>query len=139
MRRAPSYAFATAASTTSIITGVMSTPMPSPSMNGMIGLSGTGSPGTILAPPSGTRMEVVVLISHPESYRHRHGDCGANRGGAGGGLRPPLPAISHHERPGEGAVRRGRLGRRPAGRQGTDPLLRRTRRRVRRPPERGAL
>jgi hypothetical protein len=59
--RSPPYAFSTAASTTAFITGVMSTPMPSPSMNGTIGLSGTGSPGTILAPPSGTRIAVVVL------------------------------------------------------------------------------
>src|SRR6266498_2971062 len=62
--RAPSYAFATAASTTSFITGVMSTPMPSPSMNGTMGLSGTGCSGTILAPPSGTRINVVVLIGY---------------------------------------------------------------------------
>src|ERR1043165_5388167 len=37
----PPYAFCTAASTTLSITGVMSTPVPSPSMYGMIGLSGT--------------------------------------------------------------------------------------------------
>ena len=37
----------------------MSTPMPSPSMNGMIGLSGVGSPGTIFAPSAGTWMCVV--------------------------------------------------------------------------------
>src|SRR5215831_2561084 len=58
----PPYAFLTAASTTSFITGVMSTPMPSPSMNGTIGLSGVGCPGTTFVPPSGTRMGVVVLI-----------------------------------------------------------------------------
>ena len=33
----PPYAFSTAASTTLIITGVMSTPVPSPSMYGMMG------------------------------------------------------------------------------------------------------
>jgi hypothetical protein len=32
---------------TLIITGVMSTPMPSPSMKGMMGLSGMAWPGTI--------------------------------------------------------------------------------------------
>src|SRR6266536_6321957 len=42
----------------------MSTPMPSPSMNGTMGLSGTGCPGTIFAPPSGTRIKVVVLIGY---------------------------------------------------------------------------
>src|SRR6266498_1174180 len=51
------------------MTGVMSTPMPSPSMNGTIGLSGTGCPVTSFAPPSGTWISVVVLIR--ESYRHR--------------------------------------------------------------------
>src|SRR5213592_4177883 len=56
----------------------MSTPMPSPSMNGMIGLSGTCCPGPIFAPPSGTRIRVVVLIAqgtlptrHSESRGHR--------------------------------------------------------------------
>ena len=49
----------------SSITGVMSTPMPSPSMKGMIGLSGVGWPGTILAPPAGISMCVVVLIGLP--------------------------------------------------------------------------
>ena len=59
----------------------MSTPMPSPSMNGMIGLSGTGCPGTILAPSAGTVMSDVVVIGVllarfarrvvlAESYRH---------------------------------------------------------------------
>src|SRR5205085_7235467 len=33
------------------------------SMNGTIGLSGTGSPGTTFAPPSGTRIRLVVLIA----------------------------------------------------------------------------
>ena len=41
--RRPPYAFAIAASTTLIITGVMSTPVPSPSMTDTIGLSGTVS------------------------------------------------------------------------------------------------
>src|SRR6266508_3214534 len=45
----------------------MSTPIPSPSMNGMIGLSGTGSPGTILAPPSGIRIAVVTLMASPNA------------------------------------------------------------------------
>jgi isocitrate dehydrogenase kinase/phosphatase len=40
----------------------MSTPIPSPSMNGMVGLSGVGWPGTILAPPAATSMCVVALI-----------------------------------------------------------------------------
>jgi hypothetical protein len=54
--RLPPYAFATAASTTSFMTGVMSTPMPSPSMNGMMGLSGTGLPATIFVPSAGILM-----------------------------------------------------------------------------------
>src|SRR6478609_4385184 len=62
MRRVPSYDFSTAASTTSFITGVMSTPMPSPSMNGTIGRSGAGWPGTSFSPPSGTWIGVVVLL-----------------------------------------------------------------------------
>src|SRR5436190_22496002 len=40
----------------------MSTPMPSPSMNGTIGWSGGGCPGTSFSPPSGTRIGVVVLL-----------------------------------------------------------------------------
>ena len=63
MRRAPPYAFSTAASTTAFITGVMSTPIPSPSMKGTIGSSGVGSPGTIRVPPCGTSMGETVLIS----------------------------------------------------------------------------
>src|SRR3954464_4883027 len=44
------------------MTGVMSTPMPSPSMNGTIGWSGAGWPGTSFSPPSGTRIGLVVLL-----------------------------------------------------------------------------
>src|SRR5262245_56053095 len=43
MRRFLPYAFSTAAFTTFNITGVMSMPIPSPSMNATIGLSGTFS------------------------------------------------------------------------------------------------
>jgi hypothetical protein len=51
---------ATAASTTLTITGVMSKPVPSPSMKGMIGWSGTLSEKSgltvIFSPPAGTCM-----------------------------------------------------------------------------------
>ena len=53
----------------------MSTPIPSPSMNGTIGLSGAGCPGTIFAPPSGTRIEVVVLISNGNATVSRMEDA----------------------------------------------------------------
>src|SRR4051812_36837532 len=75
IRREPSYDFSTAASTTSFITGVMSTPMPSPSMNGTIGLSGAGWPGATFAPPSGTWMRVVVLISNGKATVSRMEDA----------------------------------------------------------------
>src|SRR4051794_20387483 len=40
----------------------MSTPIPSPSMNGMIGLAGVGCPGWILAPSAGTSMRDFSVI-----------------------------------------------------------------------------
>ena len=56
--RSPLYAFSTAASTTLIATGLISTPMPSPSMNGMIGFFGTlkdmSAFTVILSPVAGT-------------------------------------------------------------------------------------
>src|SRR4029453_18243280 len=61
----PPYAFATAASTTLIITGVMSTPVPSPSMNGTIGWSGTLREKSLLtvifAPVLGTLMCLYAM------------------------------------------------------------------------------
>src|SRR5438128_3295248 len=47
------------------MTGVMSMPIPSPSVYGMIGLSGVGCPRTILAPPSGTVIRDSVLMLSP--------------------------------------------------------------------------
>src|SRR3954453_2101097 len=41
----------------------MSTPMPSPSMKGMIGLAGTGCPGRIRSPAAGTLINEVAIDS----------------------------------------------------------------------------
>jgi hypothetical protein len=46
---------------------VLSTPIPSPSMTGTIGLSGTGLPATIRSPSAGTLIMDVVLIEAPRS------------------------------------------------------------------------
>ncbi len=57
----------TALSTTCRITGVMSTPVPSPSMKGMIGLFGTFNVKfsmVILAPPAGAVMTGSVMVSY---------------------------------------------------------------------------
>ena len=40
----------------------MSVPIPSPSMKGMIGSSGVGSPGTIFVPPAGISIFVCSLM-----------------------------------------------------------------------------
>jgi hypothetical protein len=52
----PPYAFVTAASKTSWLARQMSGPVPSPSMNGMMGLSGTCSvlPAMAMRSPAGT-------------------------------------------------------------------------------------
>src|SRR5262249_46626971 len=61
----------------------MSTPIPSPSMNGMIGSSGVGVPGTIFVPSSGTSMRDRVLNSLPVSDVAAHA-----RGEASPDIRP---------------------------------------------------
>src|ERR1700693_5235253 len=110
----------------------MSTPIPSPSMNGMIGLSGAGSPGTILAPSAGTSMCVVALIDLPcargdeggSGYRSSPGGRGAtDRDRPDRGGRQALPALPRHERPRQGAVRGGRLDGAAAGGTGACSLL----------------
>src|SRR5690242_13552071 len=60
------------------MTGVISTPMPSPSMKGMIGWSGIGWPGTIFWPSWGILISVVLMPA--PSCVVRKGDI------AGGGL-----------------------------------------------------
>ena len=40
----------------------MSTPIPSPSMNGMMGLSGTGLPGAMRSPAAGTLINEVAIV-----------------------------------------------------------------------------
>src|ERR1039458_6499480 len=111
----------------------MSTPIPSPSMKGMIGLSGVGSPATIFAPPAGTSICVVALIDLPcacgdeggSGYRsppRRRGatdrDCPDRR------LRQALPPLPLRKRPRQGAIRGGRLDRAAArgagGREGDE-------------------
>src|SRR5262249_53770222 len=60
------------ASETVWVTGVMSAAMPSPSMNGMIGLSGTGCPGTIRSPAAGTLIAIALNANgsdYPQSMR----------------------------------------------------------------------
>ena len=144
------------------MTGVMSTPMPSPSMNGMIGLSGTGSPGDDLgavrrdgdvggggrhrrAPSSlvarrcarqPTTRLVDARCSTLSAWRGRPAggrDRAADRRHHDRGLRPPLPRV-----PGDERLRRSSCSRPPSGRtlqravQRADPLLRRARARVRR-------
>src|SRR4051812_18849909 len=74
----------------------MSTPMPSPSMNGMIGSLGVGCPGSILAPPAGTSMSDFSVIRgllarfslgkcQLKAIRHRLEVGFANYVGCGGG------------------------------------------------------
>jgi hypothetical protein len=63
--RAPSYAFAMAASTTRWVARQMSGPIPSPSMKGMMGRSGTRrtpSPEVMGSPLSGIEMWVYSAI-----------------------------------------------------------------------------
>ena len=66
----PPYAFTTAASTTLIITGVMSRPVPSPSMKGMMGSSGTLSDMSALTvifwPLAGTWMCWYMVENDPD-------------------------------------------------------------------------
>src|SRR3954454_740601 len=50
----------------------MSTPMPSPSMNGTIGWSGAGCPGTSFSPPSGTWIGLVVLAIRDRTVPQAH-------------------------------------------------------------------
>ncbi|MOA34065.1 hypothetical protein D3C78_1554130 [compost metagenome] len=53
---------------TLIITGVMSMPMPSPSMNGMIGWFGIGWPGMIFCPAAGTVIwDALINLSFVDS------------------------------------------------------------------------
>src|ERR1700676_4988230 len=96
----------------------MSTPIPSPSIKGMMGLSGTGSPGMIFAPPAGTSICVVALIDLPyargdqggSGYRRaprRHGATDRERPDRG--VRQALPALPRRERARQGAIRDGRL------------------------------
>src|SRR5262249_50388840 len=64
--RLPPYAFSTAASNTRTEARQISRPVPSPSTNGRIGLSGTWSfPSRIeiFAPPSGTLTFVYAILS----------------------------------------------------------------------------
>jgi Isocitrate dehydrogenase kinase/phosphatase (AceK) len=84
----------------------------------MIGLSGVGSPGTILAPLDGTSICVVVLSGLPcargdeggPGYRSGPGGRGAtDRDRPDRGLRQALSARSRRERPRERTVRGGRL------------------------------
>src|SRR3954468_23014954 len=102
----------------------MSTPIPSPSMKGTIGLSGAGCPRATFAPPLGTWMRVVVLISNGKATVSRNGGRAEDRGEPAGGIRPALQALPRHDRAGEETVRRRRLGRRAAPGQGAHPLLR---------------
>ena len=114
-------------------------------MNGMIGLSGVGSPGTIFVPPAGTSICVVALIDLPcargdegaSGYRSRaRRGAATDRHGPDRGLRQALPDLPRRERPRQGAIRRGCLDGAAAGGAGADPLLRRARPRVRRPAPR---
>src|SRR5688572_7334700 len=74
----PPYAFFTAASTTLTITGVMSTPVPSPSMNGMTGWSGTFSEKSLLTeifvPLEGTLMCLYAMEELREVMRFGEGE-----------------------------------------------------------------
>ena len=74
---------------------------------------------------------VYALDGMTETARSA-GSRDSHRGGARRGVRQALPSLSRDERAGQGALRARRLGRRAAGGERADPLLRRARAGVRR-------
>src|SRR5580658_5617123 len=89
MRFLPPYALATAASITRTLARQMSAPVPSPSMNGMIGLSGTCRmplATAIFAPPAGgatlavAAVDMSGLLGNPRAQRRRGAVMLAQRG-----------------------------------------------------------
>ena len=123
----------------------MSTPIPSPSMNGMIGLSGVGSPGTILVAVR-RNLDVRRRAHSPTvcSWQGRHAT--EPRRGRGASIAAVLiEGFDRHYRlfratsaQAKERFERGGLGRGAAGGAGADPLLRRARPRVRRPAARAS-